>query len=166
MYLTQDSYLHICSLLLSKYVAMSTIIQEYILRTLECQRRWSWGCMCHQLDGQKKTLNSTTTIVHSERKVMVNTTYHVYVRIAYKQSPHVHLHLSCHPRQFSSFVCNWCTFRGEKDNNKRHSTPPYDVVVNKTTLVHIICSYNNIYLHGLFCSGTNRSYSHPTSLLE
>ena len=164
MYLTQQSYLHILCMLILSYSRTKIHIAWY---SSVCWRRWSWGCTCHQLDGQKKTLNSTTTIVHSERKVMVNTTYHVYVRIVHKQSPHVHLHLSCHPRQFPSFICNWCTFQGEKDNIRGTRSHPMSYCKqNDVSAYHNMFIQQYIYLHGLFCSGTNRSYSHPTSLLE
>ena len=92
---------------------------------------------------------------------MVNT-YHVYVRIVHTKSPHVHLHLSCHPRQFSSFICNWCTFRGEKDNDKRHSIPPYDVIVDKTTLVHIIV-HTTIYLLTRIILQRHKSFLLPSN---
>ena len=108
-----------------------------------CRRRWSWGCTCHQLDGHED--EDTQLTFHSETKVNVNTYQVTFVCIyecinINKVLTYTYTHLSCHPRQFSSFICNWCTFRGEKDNDKRHSTPPYDVIVDKTTLVHIICS--------------------------
>ena len=92
---------------------------------------------------------------------MVNT-YHVYVRIVHTKSPHVHLHLSCHPRQFSSSICNWCTFRGEKDNDKRHSIPPYDVIVDKTTLAHIIV-HTTIYLLTRIILQRHKSFLLPSN---